>query len=231
MTSVAPSAAVVQAAPQPPAAPQVPGPLSPREVRELQRDLVNAGREARAAQAQVEAAQRAADAELAAERAQGRAADVGAPNPNEVAAAQAAADRAAAEAGTPAPGVTTIIGEDGTVTRYENGQPTAAPPLEGVTIAAGRGERAQVAEQVKEMVGIAGGMLVGAMTIFLFFRTIQKWIAARAAPGALPRDAMDRLARIENAIEAMAVEVERISEGQRFTTRLLSEKSPVERAG
>jgi hypothetical protein len=35
----------------------------------------------------------------------------------------------------------------------------------------------------------------------------------------------DRLARIENAIETMAVEVERISEGQRFTTRLLSERS------
>lgn len=35
-----------------------------------------------------------------------------------------------------------------------------------------------------------------------------------------------RLARIEQAVEAIAVEVERISEGQRFTTRLLSEQSP-----
>jgi hypothetical protein len=33
-----------------------------------------------------------------------------------------------------------------------------------------------------------------------------------------------RLARIETAIESMAVEIERISEGQRFTTRLLSER-------
>jgi hypothetical protein len=34
-----------------------------------------------------------------------------------------------------------------------------------------------------------------------------------------------RLARIEQAVDAIAVEVERISEGQRFTTRLLSEQS------
>lgn len=33
-----------------------------------------------------------------------------------------------------------------------------------------------------------------------------------------------RLERIEQAIEAMAVEVERISEGQRFVTKLLAER-------
>jgi hypothetical protein len=34
-----------------------------------------------------------------------------------------------------------------------------------------------------------------------------------------------RLARIEQAVDAIALEVERISEGQRFTTKLLSEQS------
>jgi hypothetical protein len=34
----------------------------------------------------------------------------------------------------------------------------------------------------------------------------------------------DRLARLESAVESIAIEVERISEGQRFTTRLLSEQ-------
>ena len=34
-----------------------------------------------------------------------------------------------------------------------------------------------------------------------------------------------RLERIEHAIDAMAVEVERISEGQRFVTQLLSDRS------
>jgi hypothetical protein len=35
----------------------------------------------------------------------------------------------------------------------------------------------------------------------------------------------ERLSRIENAIEAMSIEVERISEGQRFVTRLLAERN------
>ncbi len=36
-------------------------------------------------------------------------------------------------------------------------------------------------------------------------------------------DVVARLERIEQAVEAMATEVERIAEGQRFTTKLLSE--------
>ena len=35
----------------------------------------------------------------------------------------------------------------------------------------------------------------------------------------------DRMARLEQAVEAISLEVERISEGQRFTTKLLSERS------
>ena len=34
----------------------------------------------------------------------------------------------------------------------------------------------------------------------------------------------ERLARMENAIDAMSLEVERISEGQRFTTKLLADR-------
>ena len=37
----------------------------------------------------------------------------------------------------------------------------------------------------------------------------------------------DRLERMEQAIDAIAVEVERVSEGQRFVTRLLSEARPL----
>jgi hypothetical protein len=39
----------------------------------------------------------------------------------------------------------------------------------------------------------------------------------------IPTEVVDRLERMEQAIEAVAIEVERISEGQRFTTKLLSE--------
>jgi hypothetical protein len=35
---------------------------------------------------------------------------------------------------------------------------------------------------------------------------------------------MARMARVEQIVESTAIEIERISEGQRFTTKLLSEK-------
>lgn len=40
-----------------------------------------------------------------------------------------------------------------------------------------------------------------------------------------------RMARLEQAVESIALEVERISEGQRFTTRLLAERAQADRAG
>jgi hypothetical protein len=40
-------------------------------------------------------------------------------------------------------------------------------------------------------------------------------------------DLGDRLSRIETAVDSTALEVERIAEGQRFTTRLLAERGGV----
>ena len=40
------------------------------------------------------------------------------------------------------------------------------------------------------------------------------------------RERASRSSRIETAVEAMAIEIERISEGQRFVTRLLAEREP-----
>ena len=41
---------------------------------------------------------------------------------------------------------------------------------------------------------------------------------------AIPPDVAARLERMEQAIDSIAVEVERISEGQRFTTKLLADR-------
>ena len=41
----------------------------------------------------------------------------------------------------------------------------------------------------------------------------------------IPTEVLERLERMEQSIDAVAVEIERISEGQRFTTKLLSENS------
>jgi hypothetical protein len=46
----------------------------------------------------------------------------------------------------------------------------------------------------------------------------------------LPRSVIDlaaRLSRMETTLDTMSVELERISEGQRFTTKLMTEREPV----
>ena len=49
-------------------------------------------------------------------------------------------------------------------------------------------------------------------------------VQRKARQPELPPDVQDRMSRIEHAVDAIAIEVERMSEGQRFTTRLLAER-------
>jgi hypothetical protein len=47
---------------------------------------------------------------------------------------------------------------------------------------------------------------------------------APSAP-AIPSELSAQIARMEQALDSIAIEVERISEGQRFTTKLLAERN------
>ena len=63
-----------------------------------------------------------------------------------------------------------------------------------------------------------------------FARRLEQ--APSASP--IPHEVMARLERMEQAIDTIAVEIERVSEGQRFTTKLLTERAaekPTIRAG
>ncbi len=51
------------------------------------------------------------------------------------------------------------------------------------------------------------------------------WKKSVVTVTAFPRELADRLSRMENAVEATSLEVERIGEGQRFLTNLLTEKA------
>jgi hypothetical protein len=74
------------------------------------------------------------------------------------------------------------------------------------------------------------GFVVVVIAAVAIFRPLVRGFARRLE-GNPSRDIHDlngsaqRLERIEQAVEAMAVEIERISEGQRFTTRLLSSRA------
>ena len=70
------------------------------------------------------------------------------------------------------------------------------------------------------------GILAGAFMGAYFFgksRGQRESLTATRDP-----ELLARLTRVEQIVEATAIEIERISEGQRFTTRLLSDKKPVE---
>jgi hypothetical protein len=74
-------------------------------------------------------------------------------------------------------------------------------------------------------VAIMSGAIVLIVAMTYFFRLRMRGTAGQSS---LPADVTQRLARMEAGIESVAVEVERISEGQRFTTRLLSDRDRVE---
>jgi len=88
-------------------------------------------------------------------------------------------------------------------------------------------------ELMQELMVFAGLMAtLGSFTkIILTFINRRRPVAGPSTP-ALDEIAQ-RLARMEQAIDATAVEVERISEAQRFTTKLLVERghqAPIENA-
>ena len=77
------------------------------------------------------------------------------------------------------------------------------------------------------------GELIPIVLFIMMGVTAIGWPIARALARKMDRDSlqpkvppevMGRLERMELAIDSIAVEVERISEGQRFTTKLLSER-------
>lgn len=68
-------------------------------------------------------------------------------------------------------------------------------------------------------------VIVSSITVLTIVRgVVRRLERAGSAPAALPHDAQARLERMERALESVSIEIERISEGQRFTTKLLSER-------
>jgi hypothetical protein len=59
---------------------------------------------------------------------------------------------------------------------------------------------------------------------FPVVRLITRWLEPRPVPPRELTSINSRLERIEAAVDAIAVEVERISEAQRFSARLQSEQ-------
>jgi hypothetical protein len=89
--------------------------------------------------------------------------------------------------------------------------------------------------------GLSGGQSLALSIVFTIFvlgplaigfaRTLFKRASRPALPPAVFNEAAQRLERVEAAVETIALEIERISEGQRFVTKLLSENQPAPQLG
>lgn len=75
------------------------------------------------------------------------------------------------------------------------------------------------------------GLAIAASTFLLlpFAIAMAVRLMRRDVPPALPpqqgQDSSQRLERLERAVDTIAIEMERVSEGQRFLTKLLMERS------
>jgi hypothetical protein len=95
----------------------------------------------------------------------------------------------------------------------------------GTPVFAGLGSGQVVAISIVSIIFVLGPLAIG------FALTLLRRSARRPIPSAALTETAQRLERLEGAIDAIAVEIERISEGQRFVTRLLSEGQPVPSLG
>lgn len=135
---------------------------------------------------------------------------------------QRQAAREAARNGQDGTPVVITITKDGKTVTIDNASPEAAATALGIPLP----------DRQRESDGpyVVGGLAI-VSTAFVVLASVVMWYRTRmrgSSPAALPADLVQRLNRMEVGIESVAVEVERISEGQRFTTRLLSDRDRVE---
>jgi hypothetical protein len=90
---------------------------------------------------------------------------------------------------------------------------------------AGLGSGQTLALSIIFTIFVLGPLAIG------FARSMLRRSNKPAAPPAIFNDTAQRIERVEAAVDAIAIEIERISEGQRFVTKLLSEAQPAPMLG
>ncbi len=123
-------------------------------------------------------------------------------------------------------------GRDAVVTITKNGQTITLDGASPEAVATALGiplpdrQRESDGPYVVAGLAIVSTAIVVLAAVVMWYRTRMRGTASGAAQ--MPAELTQRMTRMETAIESVAIEVERISEGQRFTTRLLSDRAPLE---
>lgn len=71
------------------------------------------------------------------------------------------------------------------------------------------------------VMGVIGTFIASMVGLYMG----TKWIGQRMKPRPITPIDDDRFARLEQAVDTMAIEIERMTEAQRFTAKLLAERS------
>lgn len=141
--------------------------------------------------------------------------------------AQAAGVRSAMQAQgvPPEPGTTFRVDENGRIVPLEEGGAVtteiAVPPPVRI-IQRDEGPPAEIVTMAIAFFIMLAVIIVGLPIARAMGRRMDR---QGTTPPKLATEQAERIARIEQAVDAMSIEVERISEGQRFVTKLLTERA------
>jgi hypothetical protein len=128
------------------------------------------------------------------------------------------------DAAPPAP--TGVRLNDGTTFRFEEGQVIVRDET-GAETAITVNTAELIPPEVPVIVGLTFAGLIGVIMAFPIGRAVARFIDRRGTTPSVPPDVSNRLAAIEQAVDSIAVEVERLSEASRYTTKLLVERGAV----
>jgi hypothetical protein len=104
------------------------------------------------------------------------------------------------------------------------GRQLSATPLMVLNSAGSSGGGDDIPDNVAAMGGMFIGLILFPLTVVLARNLWKRGTrSSAAAPLQLAGEAGQRLERLEHGMEAIAIEIERVAEGQRFVTRLMSE--------
>ncbi|MGH7650365.1 MAG: hypothetical protein ACREMS_00840 [Gemmatimonadaceae bacterium] len=102
------------------------------------------------------------------------------------------------------------------------GQQLSSMPA-GLTQSRGDPETADLGSGQIVAISVVGMIFVLAPLAFGVMKSLLRRASRPGVPPAALTETAQRLERLESAVDTIAVEIERISEGQRFVTKLLSE--------
>lgn len=121
------------------------------------------------------------------------------------------------------PAPTGVRLNEGTTFRFENGRLILQDET-GAETSINVNTAEMIPPEVPVIIGLSFAGLIGLIMAFPIGRAIARYIDRRGTVARTPAEMSDRLAAIEQAIDSVAVEVERMSEANRYTTRLLVER-------